>query len=405
MNSNYTNNTVNKLTASDYYKNFSLKSKTKKILLSLKQEIFKTLSEIDEKKLSLKKIAFKNVNESSKYFDDSIQALINKKGGSGYSVVYVDCDKLLGFNLNLNFYTLRGKSVTKQKIMEYAKIMLSWLKIAKQYEKPSCIENLDVNIYLANVKKEISALKEKEILGQKHANTAFTYRCHNGSSSITLFREEDLVKVFIHETFHTFKFDFDETCNSHMKKTFNLNIEFMLFESYCETWARIIHSIYFSILIDKDKTTLNSLESILALEGSYSFLQCCKVLNYMDITLFDILTNSKIAQSRYKQDSHIFSYYVVTAFLMTHIDEFLYFCNKYNKPAIIKFNKVQNGGTVVNDNLGLKYLQNQYVRLINDIKENIKKSIKNKETNDNEVSINIAKTDRSLKMVLFNCIN
>ena len=405
MGSNYTNNTVNKLTTTDYYNNFSLKPKTKKILLNLKQQIFKALNETKDKNLSLKKIPFKNVNESPKYFDNSIQTLINKKGSSGYSVVYLDCDKLLGFNLNFNFYTLNGNSVTKQKIMEYAKIMLSWLKIAKQYEKPSCIENLDVNIYLTNAKKEIASLKQPETLSQKHVNTAFTYRCHNGSSSITLFREEDLVKVFIHETFHTFKFDFDETCDSHMKKMFNLDIEFLLFESYCETWARIIHSIYFSVLIDKDNTTLNSLESILALEGSYSFLQCCKVLNYMDITLLDILTNSKIAQSRYKQDSNIFSYYVVTAFLMTHIDEFLYFCDKYNKPAIIKFNKVQNGGTVVNDRLGLKYLQNQYVRLINDVKENIKKSIKTQETNDIRVSRNISKTDRSLKMVLFNCIN
>ena len=80
----------------------------------------------------------------------------------------------------------------------------------KEYEIDDCVKNLDVDIFLTKQKKTLPEIKDK-VIGPKNVNTAYTYRCVHGSTSIKLYREEDLMKVFFHETFHTFNMDFLNT--------------------------------------------------------------------------------------------------------------------------------------------------------------------------------------------------
>jgi len=50
--------------------------------------------------------------------------------------------------------------------------------------------------------------------------------------------------------FHNFGLDFSDmnlsSVNRKLKDHFNVNVEFNLYESYCETWARIINTIFYS---------------------------------------------------------------------------------------------------------------------------------------------------------------
>ena len=90
---------------------------------------------------------------------------------------------------------MRNNMLSDKKILKYARQMLAWLLVIKTYEVDNCVKNLLVDIFLTNQKKELPKEKE-QIIGAINVNTAYTYRCMRGSTSIKLYREEDLMKVF-----------------------------------------------------------------------------------------------------------------------------------------------------------------------------------------------------------------
>ena len=96
------------------------------------------------------------------------------------------------------------------------------------------------------------------ILGPPHVNSAFSSVCvPNGE--IVIFRREEWLKVFIHETFHAFGFDeglhYSDDLNNNIRKVFSLDIDFKVGEAYTESWARIINCIFYSYMntIQKNK--------------------------------------------------------------------------------------------------------------------------------------------------------
>ena len=86
-------------------------------------------------------------------------------------------------------------------------------------------------------------------LNSEHVNTAYTSGCRENTETV-IFRQEEWFKVFIHETFHNFGLDFSNmnmnNTDSKLNKIFNVNIEYKLYESYCETWARIINVMFYT---------------------------------------------------------------------------------------------------------------------------------------------------------------
>ena len=113
--------------------------------------------------------------------------------------------------------------------------------------KSSCVESLNIYIYLTPFKKELPENKS-EVIGPIHANTGYTYRCEK-KNEIVIYRQEEWFKVFIHETMHTFgndfetDFDHDHIDNAFIKKIFSLpqDIEIRMSETYSELWARIMN--------------------------------------------------------------------------------------------------------------------------------------------------------------------
>ena len=51
--------------------------------------------------------------------------------------------------------------------------------------------------------------RNTEILDTNHVNTAFAYQC-SPEGEIVIYREEEWMKVFIHETFHSFGLDLNQ---------------------------------------------------------------------------------------------------------------------------------------------------------------------------------------------------
>ena len=324
------NDFIKKMMETEYYNNFELDINSFNILKQLKKEMHLNLTNIQERNLVIKKVSEKVIIEKNqKYFHETIIDDINENQDGAINFIY----NHNGYKFNFLFYKLKNNKVSENKIKNYVKIMISWLITCKNYETDNCVKELDITIYLSGIKKELPT-DNRILIGSKHVNTAYTYRCVKHDSSITLYRQEDLLKVFFHETFHTFNFDFKNNCKKKLQNDFPIDSELNLFESYCETWARIINHLYYSIIIGDDDD-MKIFTATIALESLFSFSQCIKILNHMNLTIND-LSNSEKIRTNFKETSNVFSYFVVTSYIMMNISEFIGFCSRKNY-NILKF--------------------------------------------------------------------
>tara|TARA_B100000902_G_C26781027_1_gene655062 strand:- start:92 stop:604 length:513 start_codon:yes stop_codon:yes gene_type:complete len=125
--------------------------------------------------------------------------------------------------------------------------------------------------------------------------------------------------------------EFKSPAKKHTSHFIEVDSDFNLFESYCETWARIINCCYYSIFNKKP------LETAIFHEAIFSFLQAIKVTRFYGLKIED-LQNKQLVKTKWREKSNIFSYYMITALLMTHIDCFMTFCERYNH-NLLKFNE------------------------------------------------------------------
>ena len=218
-----------------------------------------------------------------------------------------------------------------------------WLYVAEQYASPECSKNMNIHLYFTDHLK-VLAKGKMEPLDEIHANTAFTTSC-SPSTDIHLFREEEWFKVFIHETFHNLGLDFSAmdnmACNRRILELFPINKEVRLFETYCETWAEIIHCIFLAFLSTQVRhhrnwtLVFNKIDELLKYEAVWSAFQCMKVLNHYHLSYSQLTdTNCPLAKNvrakQYKENTYVLSYFVIKAVLMTQPSKFIDWCLDHN---------------------------------------------------------------------------
>ena len=199
-------------------------------------------------------------------------------------------------------------------------------------------------LFLTDKKKEIDKdLTENYHFKTKHVNTAVT-----NSRDIIIYRKEELFKSIFHEAIHFHHLDFRNLSSPYAKstlehfiKTHHINIDntYLLYEAITETLANVLNSLYYSRDTKEMKLSLKN-------EIIFSTLQVSKILhlcNYSQWNDFSFnkstnsqLTNSKTLKSnqhklksnqhnnkKFKQDSCVFSYYVIKLYLLLNLP--LYF--------------------------------------------------------------------------------
>lgn len=298
-----------------------------------------------------------------------------------------------GKNITINFYYYEdlnssnnsSSNITNNDIDSslkiydyYAKLVLMWIYILNIYSKKKCGKNLRIDIYHTHFNKKIPDNKN-DILGPLNANSAFTTNC-SINSEIIIFRKEEWFKVFIHETMHNFDLDFslmDQTIfNKNMKKIFSINSKMNIFEAYCDFWARIILSCFNSFIfltndvVSKSKSLNNKIEKkdfykicdlFIEIERTFTIFQANKVLNYMNLEYTDFINDKNINDNynkskllNFKEDTNIFSYYIVTAILFVQYNQFIGWCQTNNK-LLFKFDN-----TTKNLRLFERYIKDIY---------------------------------------------
>ena len=267
---------------------------------------------------------------------------------------------------------------------KYKKILLRVITFLDLIKDKSIKKDLILNIYLTNFKKELNdclELKNKDIiLGPKNVNSGFT-----DGRSITLYRNEEALKVLIHELIHYYDIDIinrNIECIE-CRKIFNISKKttIIINEGFVETWANILNLLY--IIFENDilnynllNISSNNVEKVeysklfnkfiiyLKSEIDFCIKQTAKILlNYNFIDYDDFLNNKNKIKSL-KQGSSVFSYYIAKSIFLYNINGFLY----------LYFNKNINQGIFLHN-----YKKNDLVNLLitnsndNDFKKKINK--------------------------------
>lgn len=309
----------------------------------------------------------------SKYIHESISNHIKTKMTALLDVNF----KIGDVTVNCHFGIFSKKNYADlNKYDNYIKkifIFLTFLFSSMRKPKP---KSISFYLFLTNKKKSIPK-NGFSILGPLNCNSGLTYGCQS-DGSVFIYREEEWFKVFIHETFHCLCLDFNSLHCENLNKKFKKNIinvqsKLNLYESYTEYWSTIIHSCMTAFELsfkqdNKEDTFLLYLDFILHYEKIFSLFQCVKVLDHMGLTYKNLIDKDEISNGLrllyYKEETNVFSYYIVKAVLLYYKEDFMLWCKEKNKCAIFNFAKTQE-----NLDLFLFFLREKMVndRIIKDM--------------------------------------
>jgi hypothetical protein len=203
---------------------------------------------------------------------------------------------------------------------------------------------MSIFLYFTGHLKKLAKSKI-EPLDTLHVNTALTTSCLP-KTEIHIFRHEEWYKVFIHETFHNLGLDFSDMdnsdCNRRILEIFPImENDVRVYESYCETWAEILHVLILSFISTKDKSNgefiIKKMQKMLKYEIMFSAFQCSKILNHYHMN-YNHLVNvncpiSKNARKQYREHTHLLSYYIIKFILISQPSAFIEWCLSNNGSA------------------------------------------------------------------------
>jgi hypothetical protein len=237
----------------------------------------------------------------------------------------------------------------QEKIIHILKKVYLWLHVVCSYlpKTQKCSNLVEVYLFLTEYQKNLPHHHDIPV-DVIHANTAFTTGCIAENTSICVFREEEWFKVLMHETCHTLGLDFiaidHPSINTRIKKTFPIAVDdIRVYEVYAEMWAEIMNVLFVVYEMDPPARKgrlpmirwIATLEKAFLLEQTFSLFQANKVLAFQKMKYSDILDPH--SAKHYKENTYIFSYFILKSIWMVHINEFLEFCAKQSGDFSIQF--------------------------------------------------------------------
>jgi len=382
-------------------------------------------------------------------------------------VVEYNCDLGNGKNVKVKFilfdnshYELnnirkKGASYFKQCVLK----IYIWLKILSKYSSVECGKNLECFIYLTHFKRKLPSCSgdetssniyhytdspENEIdddaenmngAGNKNDRVISASNVNGGLSNICqtdgrilVYRREEWFKVLIHESMHNYGLDFStldiSMANKKLHSIFSIQKDIKIFESYCETWARVMNVFfesYFELnrysrtlfthlttrkkfinkihkqhfvsiknrnvdtgvtgVIDKKDKFLNIFYDNLQHESVFSIFQCVKVLNFMGLD-YNIISNCNdenyiIVKKFYKEQTNVFAYYIIVAILIANFNNFILWCID-NNTNLFNFKKTNEAIESFVMFISKNYKNNDLLNMI----VNLEKRLENRRPDD-----------------------
>jgi hypothetical protein len=240
-------------------------------------------------------------------------------------------------NIILNIYSVNKIDI--QKYLFYIKLVLHICMHSASKKN----NELRLKIILTDINKTCPTIPVEPA----HINSGQTDPTIN---EIIIFRKEEWLKVYIHECIHLFNLDF---CNVNInykqmfKQLYNVQSDFLFFETYTEYWARTINLSIISYYTTK-QISLKQFEILLLINVQVERLYCIAQMNHllskMGLTYEDLFDQPKLIEK-----TNFFCYYVLTSVLFYNYDDtmgwflqnndsLLQFSNK-NVPSFFEFIK------------------------------------------------------------------
>ena len=132
-----------------------------------------------------------------------------------------------------------------------------------------------------------------------------------------------------------------------MKLTFPINSDINLTESYCEFWAETFNMLFVSYYTEEKKLItfdnfMYNVKYLSALEKTFSIIQMVKILDFMNLDYKDLYSNNEVSTFKrnffYKENTSVFSYYIVKCILVYNMEDFILWCND-NNLSLLNFYK------------------------------------------------------------------
>ena len=290
------------------------------------------------KKINLKKYNYKtnkikNINLlETKFIPDKIRDYIKKKISYKYTVLY----EFKNILITLNYYS--SKNIKRAVLDNILKRIMFMMLISNKFM------NISINIYSTPFKKEFNCNSSHKCGNLKHINVNSGL---NYGDTIIIFRDEEYLKLLLHELIHALDVDQKYESlkdNKEILEIFNVNTKNLLInESYVETWA-IILNVYCT-LKEENNISLENFKLNLNKELVHSLHQCSKLCIYYNIDDFEKIYKTNPDTIYYKDNVNTFSYHIIKTINLYNINKFLKnFCDKkhilkpkYNYKLYIKF--------------------------------------------------------------------
>lgn len=324
---------------------------------------------------SLKNIQLYFTNEDNKI------KIINK---------YFDKSNVIDFKYINNYLDNKFIGKNKQKIIKdinvKKNINLNNLHFEIYYNNNN-IDYIDELVYflfiIYNIVKNIFKIKEKklniiifycDIKKQHYKKKVIDFENMNSGLSndnyIILFRQEEILKVFIHELLHNFGLDNHKLSNTKkLKNIFKIDSHNLFNEGYIEFVAIILHSLFVSSILSNSFNTMkNYFNVIINYEILFSLIQLVKFLNIYNINFLDFFNNNS-----YKENTNTFSYIYLKFILIFKYNLFLNYIINYNKIILYNENIIITYIEVLSKNNVFIFLNN----IINNLKFFIRDYCKN----------------------------
>ena len=286
-------------------------------------------NDIEEKKLIKNNVSEILFSAHDEYFPKEIKDYIVTR--IKYQIIYRT--KINGKQVNVKLYTT--KQLHNEEYREIIKKILMAIYTLNLYSSSKCSKNINIDIFFTPFKKKFS--KNLNVaLGPINVNTGYSTAGCNKVGEITIYREEEWYKVLIHELFHNLNLDFStmkmDKWREVLHSKLGFNSEFNIYETYCETWARILNVAFIAyIQVTNKKQFIEKFNKLIEVEQLFTLIQCNKILKRIK------------NPSDYYENSNILCYYVFTAALMNNSEDFIKWCLKNNGDKFLKFsNTIKN---------------------------------------------------------------
>ena len=220
-------------------------------------------------------------------------------------------------------------------VSDMIRCIYMWFAFLDSRVSKTCSRMLTIYVYMTPFTKKLPKIPKQE-LSEVHVNSAFTFSCQE-KNVIYVFRQEEWLKVLIHESIHALGIDFS-WYNDHGQSTKQILKIFpqvhaanlSVFEAFTETWAELCVILLQIHMMTKkdDKDVELILHNCLYYEQGWARIQCVKVLRHYGLTYQELFDTGSTITAYHETKTAVFSYYVLKCVLMHHLDAFLTWCRQ-----------------------------------------------------------------------------